>query len=152
MNEQLLRQRAGAAGLADIADKVFASVRLDQDDALRLYRADDLNAVGALADWKRRRMHGSTAYFNINQHVNYTNLCNKLCSFCAFQRLPGQDGAYCMTPEEAAQKVRERLHEPVTEVHMVAGIWPQPVVVTALHVVASKTEMTSEPALVAVAT
>jgi aminodeoxyfutalosine synthase len=125
MNETLLLDRARSANLCDIADKVFARVRLDQDDALRLYAADDLNLVGALADVVRRRMHGNRAYFNVNQHINYTNLCNKLCSFCAFQRLPGQPGAYCMTPDEAAQKIRERLHEPVTEVHMVAGIWPK---------------------------
>jgi aminodeoxyfutalosine synthase len=70
-------------------------------------------------------MHGDLAYFNVNQHVNYTNLCNKLCRFCAFQRLPGQAGAYQMTPEQVAEKIRAQLGEPVTEVHMVAGVWPK---------------------------
>jgi aminodeoxyfutalosine synthase len=70
-------------------------------------------------------MHGDLAYFNVNQHVNYTNVCNKLCRFCAFQRLPGQEGAYAWTPEQCAEKIREHLHEPVTEVHMVAGIHPK---------------------------
>jgi aminodeoxyfutalosine synthase len=112
------------AGLEDVARRVLAAERLSTDDGVRLYRAD-LNAVGALANHVRERMHGDIAYFNVNQHVNYTNICNKLCRFCAFQRLPGQDGAYWWTPEQCAQKIREHLHERVTEVHMVAGIHPK---------------------------
>jgi aminodeoxyfutalosine synthase len=115
---------ARAAGLADVAERVLACERLSIDDGLRLYRAD-LHAVGALANHVRERLHGDVAYFNVNQHVNYTNICNKLCRFCAFQRLPGQDGAYWWTPEQCAEKIREHLHEPVTEVHMVAGIHPK---------------------------
>ena len=112
------------ADLCDIAERVLASERLSLDDGARLYRAD-VHAVGALANHVRERLHGDIAYFNVNQHVNYTNICNKLCRFCAFQRLPGQEGAYWWTPEQCAQKIREHLHEPVTEVHMVAGIHPK---------------------------
>jgi aminodeoxyfutalosine synthase len=115
---------ASRAGLADVAEKVLARERLSPADGLRLYRAD-LHAVGALANHVRERMHGDVAYFNVNQHVNYTNICNKLCRFCAFQRLPKQPGAYWMTPAEAAQKIEAQLAEPVTEVHMVAGIHPK---------------------------
>jgi aminodeoxyfutalosine synthase len=120
-----LVELARGAGLADIAEKVLAKKRLSQADGLRLYRSPELHVVGALANHVRERMHGDLAYFNVNQHVNYTNYCNKLCRFCAFQRLPGQEGAYLWTPEECAQKVRDQLHEPVTEVHMVAGVWPK---------------------------
>ncbi len=119
-----IQRQADAAGIADIATKVFASERLSLDDGVRLYGAD-LHAVGALANWVRERKHGDLTYFNVNQHINYTNICNKLCRFCAFQRLPGQDGAYVMKPEEVAEKIREQLAEPVTEVHMVAGIYPK---------------------------
>jgi aminodeoxyfutalosine synthase len=110
--------------LADIREKVRAKERLTLDDGLRLYKAD-VHAVGALANEVRERLHGDRAYFNVNQHVNYTNICNKLCRFCAFQRLPGQEGAYWWTPEQCAEKIREHLDEPVTEVHMVAGIYPK---------------------------
>jgi aminodeoxyfutalosine synthase len=120
-----LRAVAAAAGLGDIAEKVLARRRLSRADGERLYAADDLHAVGMLANHVRERLHGDLAYFNVNQHVNYTNLCNKLCRFCAFQRLPGQPGAYQMTPQEAADKVRAQLEQPVTEVHMVAGVWPR---------------------------
>jgi aminodeoxyfutalosine synthase len=112
------------AGIGEQARKVFAQERLSPEDGLRLYQAD-LHAVGALANFVRERMHGDLTYFNVNQHINYTNICNKLCRFCAFQRLPGQPGAYAMTPAEAAAKIRAQLAEPVTEVHMVAGIHPK---------------------------
>lgn len=125
MIDRVLRNRCRAAGIADIADKVLAGDRLAFAEGLRLYQTPDLIAVGALADQVRRRRHGDVAYYNINQHINYTNICNKLCRFCAFQRLPGQDGAYCMTPDEAAAEIRKRLDDPVTEVHMVAGIYPK---------------------------
>ena len=65
--------------------KVFEGTRLSRD-GVRLYGAD--SAVGALANWMREDRHGDLTYFNVNQHVNYTNVCNKLCRFCAFQRLP----------------------------------------------------------------
>ncbi len=119
-----LLARAERAGLGDIARKVLDGRRLAPDDGLRLYRAD-LFAVGELANHVRERLHGDLAYFNVNQHVNYTNICNKLCRFCAFQRLPNQPGAYWMTPEEVGRRITEQLHEPVTEVHMVAGIHPR---------------------------
>ena len=122
--EQRATTLACRAGLGDVARKVLARERLSLDDGLRLYRAD-LHAVGALANLVRERLHGDRTYFNVNQHVNYTNICNKLCRFCAFQRLPGQAGAYWMTPEEVAAKIEAQLSDPVTEVHMVAGIHPK---------------------------
>lgn len=123
--EERLLARAEAAGLGEIARKVLAEERLSLEDGLALYRAEDLHAVGALANHVRERLHGDRTYFNVNQHVNYTNLCNKFCSFCSFDRQPGQPGAYTFTPEEAAGKIREQLDEPVTEVHIVGGVWPR---------------------------
>lgn len=123
MNEAV-KALANDAGIADLAEKVEAGERLSLEDGVRLYGAD-LHAVGALANHVREARHGDRTYFNVNQHVNYTNVCNKLCRFCAFQRLPGQEGAYVMKPEEVAEKIREQLGEPVTEVHMVAGIYPK---------------------------
>ena len=120
-----LRSRARAAGLEAIGEKVLARERLTPEDALALYQCPDPYAVGMLANHVRERMHGDLAYFNVNQHINYTNVCNKLCRFCAFQRLPGQEGAYIFSPEQIEQKLRDTADEPVTEVHMVAGIYPR---------------------------
>ena len=118
-------ERARAAGLGSIAEKVSREERLSIEDGVALYETPALDVVGELANHVRERIHGDLTYFNVNQHINYTNICNKLCRFCAFQRLPKQAGAYWMKPEEVAQKIREHLDDPVTEVHMVAGIYPK---------------------------
>jgi len=118
-------RRARAAGLEGAAEKVLASERLSLEDGERLYATPHLHVVGELANVVRERLHGDRAYFNVNQHINYTNYCNKFCKFCSFDRLPGQAGAYIFSPEEVAEKIREQLGEPVTEVHMVAGVWPK---------------------------
>ena len=120
-----LLERSRRAGLGTIAEKVLAGERLALADGLALYRAPDLYVVGELANHVRERLHGDLAYFNVNQHVNYTNYCNKFCAFCSFDRLPGQEGAFLLSPEQAADKIRAQLREPVTEVHMVAGVWPK---------------------------
>ena len=125
MEAALLEKLLGRAGLRRVGEKVLGGERLSFEDGVSLYHSRELNALGALANWVRERLHGNAAYFNTNQHINYTNICNKLCRFCAFQRLPGEEGAYVMTPEEVAGKIREHLDEPVTEVHMVAGIDPK---------------------------
>ena len=116
--------RAGTAGLEAIAEKVLGGERLSLEDGQALYETDDLHLVGALANHVRERVNGDRAYFNVNQHVNYTNYCNKFCSFCSFDRQPGQEGAYTMSPEQVAAKIAEHLDSPVTEVHMVGGVWP----------------------------
>ncbi|MHC4262454.1 MAG: aminofutalosine synthase MqnE [Planctomycetota bacterium] len=123
MSERLI-EMARRAGLGEIAERVLAGERLTVDDGVALYAAD-LHVVGALANWRREQLHGDRTYFNVNQHVNYTNWCNKFCSFCAFDRLPGQKDAYLLEPEQAAEKIRAHIDEPVTEVHMVAGVWPK---------------------------
>lgn len=125
MNFELLENVLSRADLGPIGEKVFAGKRLSFDEGVALFRSRDLNAVGALANWMREKKHGHATFFNTNQHINYTNICNKKCLFCAFQRLPGQEGAYSMTPEQAASRIRDLLDEPVTEVHMVGGIDPK---------------------------
>ncbi|MDP6928610.1 MAG: aminofutalosine synthase MqnE [Planctomycetota bacterium] len=114
-----------AAGLKDIREKVDAGERLSFEDGVRLYETPHLSAVGSLAHRIRTRLHGNQTYFNINQHVNYTNICIYSCKFCAFAAKPGEERAYLMTPEDVERKVTEQLHRPVTEVHMVAGIHPE---------------------------
>ena len=125
MSQGDLKKRADRAGLGRIAEKVFAEERLTREDGVELYATPQLHVLGELANHVRERWHGDRAFFNVNQHINFTNLCNKFCKFCSFDRLPGQEGAYQMTPNQVAEKIREHLHEPVTEVHMVGGVWPK---------------------------
>ncbi len=120
-----LLDRARAAGLADVAEKVLAEERLSPEDGLLLYRTSHLHVLAELANHARERRHGDRAFYNVNQHVNYTNLCNKFCEFCSFDRQPGQDDAYLMSPEDVAAKITALRHEPITEVHIVGGVWPK---------------------------
>ncbi|MEN8141868.1 MAG: aminofutalosine synthase MqnE [Thermodesulfobacteriota bacterium] len=112
------------AGLGDILEKIQAEERLSREDGIRLYESPDLLAVGYLANIVRERKNGNKAYFIYNQHLNYSNICTNLCKFCAFGKDKESDKAYEMNVAEAIDKVRERLDEPISEVHMVGGIHP----------------------------
>ncbi|MBW3621940.1 MAG: aminofutalosine synthase MqnE [Armatimonadetes bacterium] len=112
------------SGLEDIYDKVMAGDRLSFEDGMRLYVAD-LNAVGTLANLVRERKNGDNAYFVRNQHINYSNICNKFCKFCSFYALPRDANAYTLSPEQIQDRIRQHLHLHVQEVHMVAGINPR---------------------------
>ncbi|MDG1404861.1 MAG: aminofutalosine synthase MqnE [Planctomycetota bacterium] len=118
-----LEQRAVAAGLTGIPTKVMAGERLSFEDGVAMYKTDDVTLLGLLANHVREQMHGDICYYNVNTHVNYTNYCNQMCDFCAFQRRPGDDGAYCMSPDQIENAVKTANPE-ATEVHMVAGVWP----------------------------
>lgn len=120
LGERLVR----ASDLAAIAGKVMAGERLGFEDGCALYRAGDLHALGWLANHVRERLHGERAFFIHNQHVNYSNVCVNGCTFCAFGKQPGEDGAYEMSVAEVAAKVRERLCEPICELHIVGGCHP----------------------------
>lgn len=112
------------AGLGTILEKVRAGERLSFDDGRLLYRCNDILALGHLANDVRNRMNGDNAYFIYNQHINYSNICNNLCKFCAFGREKDSELAYEMSVDDVKAKVRERLSEPITEIHMVGGIHP----------------------------
>ncbi len=112
------------AGLGDILEKVEAGERLSVADGVRLYENPELLAVGFLANRVRERKNGNNAYFIYNQHINYSNICTNLCKFCAFGKDKDSDLAYEMGVEEVREKVRARLDEPITEIHMVGGIHP----------------------------
>ena len=112
------------AGLGDILGKIRGGERLSCDDGLRLYKSPNLLAIGYLANIVRERLNGDKAYFIYNQHINYSNICTNLCKFCAFGKDKESDQAYEMTIEDVKAKVRERLDEPINEVHLVGGIHP----------------------------
>ena len=115
----------GRAGLTDIHDKVLAGQRLSLDDGLRLYACDDLPVLGYLANIVRERKSGDTAYYVRNQHINYTNICNKLCRFCSFYVKPKDERGYVLSPEQVAARVAEYDQAPITEIHMVGGVNPK---------------------------
>jgi aminodeoxyfutalosine synthase len=110
--------------LAGIYDKVMADRRLSREDGLRLFQSNDLLAIGFLANLVRERFHGEKTYWVYNQHINYSNICINGCRFCAYSRQQGEEGGFLLTVDQVATKVKERLHEPITEIHVVGGCHP----------------------------
>ena len=106
-----------------IAQKVRNEEPLTAEDGLFLYEYPDLLAVGALANERREALHGDDTFFNINFHINPTNVCVADCKFCSFARLePDAPAAYTMSVDEVVQKLRDRASQPVTEIHIVNGL------------------------------
>jgi aminodeoxyfutalosine synthase len=116
--------RTDDARLEPIAEKVLAGERLNFNDGVSLYRSGDILAVGWLANHVRERMHGNIAYFNVNRHINPTNVCVAACRLCAFGRRKGSEGSYTMALEEAWQVAASGYSEAVTEFHIVGGLHP----------------------------
>jgi aminodeoxyfutalosine synthase len=112
------------ARLEPIAAKVLAGERLTFDDGVTLYRTPDLLALGWLANHVREQRHGDVCYFNVNRHINPTNVCVAHCKLCAFGRDPNAPGAYTFALEEIWQRAEEGVREGATEFHMVGGLHP----------------------------
>ncbi len=110
--------------LRPVAEKVMAGDRLGFEDAVTLFRSNDLLAIGYLANSVRQKLYGKLTYFNVNRHINPTNVCVASCRLCAFGRKPDAPGAYTMALEEAFRIAGENWTEAVTEFHIVGGLHP----------------------------
>ncbi|HXW89213.1 MAG TPA: aminofutalosine synthase MqnE [Terriglobales bacterium] len=110
--------------LRRIYEKVVARQRLEAGDALTLYRTPDILAIGWMANHVRERMHGDRTYFNVNRHLNPTNVCVAACRLCAFGRKKDAPGAYTMALAEAFETAASGYNEAVTEFHIVGGLHP----------------------------
>ncbi len=111
--------------LIDIYRKVEAGTRLSAEDGVRLFKTRNLTAVGFMANMVRERLHGKRTYFVRNQHINYTNICNKFCKFCSFYAKKGGPDPYEMTIDEVRRRLEWHRDVDITEVHMVGGINPR---------------------------
>ncbi len=119
MNYQLIPKE-----LRPIAEKVEAWQRISEPDALALYRANDLNALGMIANVVRERKNGNYASYIHNRYINYSNVCILSCQFCAFAAKKRDAHAFEYAIDEIIEAVRDALHLGVTEVHMVGGLHP----------------------------
>ncbi|QGY40787.1 aminofutalosine synthase MqnE [Pseudodesulfovibrio cashew] len=111
-------------GLAGIKAKVDAGERLSFEDGKKLFACPEPLAVGALANQARSRLHGNKAFYVINQHVNYTNVCVNGCTFCAYQREEGQEGGFVLDRNAVLAKLQTGGLTP-REVHIVGGCHPR---------------------------
>jgi aminodeoxyfutalosine synthase len=110
--------------LKPVAEKVLAGERLSMDDGILLYRSPDLLAVGWLANLVREKRHGNVTYYNVNRHINPTNVCVAHCKLCAFGRDPNAPGAYTYALDEIYQRAEQGVREGATEFHIVGGLHP----------------------------
>jgi aminodeoxyfutalosine synthase len=112
--------------LCDIAAKVEAGIRLDYDDGARLFESRDLHEIGRLADIVRQRKNGRVAWYVLNRHINYTNVCVLRCKFCSFYRPHGGEveGGYTLSVDEVVEQALRAYEGGATEVHIVGGLHP----------------------------
>jgi aminodeoxyfutalosine synthase len=110
--------------LDSIRDRVEEGVRLSVDDGRVLYETPDVWGVIELADMVRRRLHGRVAYYNVNRHLNYSNVCALSCKFCEFRRKEGEPGAYTRDLEYVREQARDAVRAGATEMHVVGGLNP----------------------------
>jgi len=117
---------------ADLLDKVWQGARIDQAEALRLYLLP-LDELGTLAD-RRRHLAKAVAYdgrgneivtYIVDRNINYTNVCNVYCKFCAFYRVEGDDDAYVITFDEIDKKIEETIALGGTQILMQGGHHPK---------------------------
>jgi len=112
------------SGLGDIYDQVVAGERISDADAMRLFESRDVNALGAIADFARRKKVGNRASFIVNRYINYSNYCILSCQFCSFARKKRDADGFQLSIEEIVEKAREALQVGITELHIVGGLHP----------------------------
>lgn len=113
------------ARLEPLLDKVRRQERLDWEDGLALYRSHDLLAIGYMANLVRERVNGNVTFFNVNRHINPTDVCVASCRLCAFGKKAKDPTAYTMSLEQVWARAAEGVSEAVTEFHIVGGLHPE---------------------------
>jgi len=111
--------------LAEVAAKVEACERLSEADGLALAHSHDVPLLGALAHLVRQRLHGDRVYYNVNRHINPTNVCYVGCELCAYSDNPNAPGAWSYSPQECVELARRDWTPDVTEFHIVGGLHPR---------------------------
>ncbi len=111
--------------LAPIRDKVLAGERLTFADGLVLEASRDLFTLGELANHVREAKNGNTTYYNVNQHLNPTNVCVYRCTFCSFRSDLKGPTAFVMTDDQILARAREATEQGATELHIVGGLHHQ---------------------------
>ena len=111
-------------GLEKISEKIEQGERLSKNDGLMLSELRDIVSIGKLAHAVKKKKTGDLVFFNINCHINLTNICHSRCSFCAFSCDKDDPEAYTMSAEDVFEKAKEYFTPATTEVHMVSGLHP----------------------------
>jgi aminodeoxyfutalosine synthase len=111
--------------LRPILEKVEARERLSFEDGVTMYRSHDILALGHMANLQRERWHGDVTYFNVNRHINPTDVCVASCRLCAFGKRAKDPNAYTMSMDQVWEIAGKGYAEAVTEFHIVGGLHPE---------------------------
>ena len=111
--------------MRSIASKVHQGIRINELDALWLYQHAPLGELGNLANTVNLRKNGKAVFYNVNRHINPTNICALSCKFCAYSKKPGEEGGYAYEIDEMITKAGEAIAQGATELHMVGGLHPR---------------------------
>jgi aminodeoxyfutalosine synthase len=110
--------------LRDTYEKVLNGERINEQQALTLFRSNDLNSLGQIANVVRERKNGNRATYILNRYINYSNICVLSCQFCAFGARKRDPHAFEMAIPEIENAARNALDQGITEIHMVGGLHP----------------------------
>lgn len=110
--------------LVDIVKKVFGNERINDDEALYLYKNAELGFLGVLANYVREKKNSNYTFYNRNFHIEPTNICIYNCRFCSYSRKIGQEGSWEFDLEKIRETVKKYINQPVTEAHIVGGVHP----------------------------
>ncbi len=110
--------------LETIEEKISSNQRISAAEALYLLESNELLAIGKMAALVNQRKNGKNVFFNVNRHINPTNICVNRCAFCAFSRTTGEEGAYTLALDEIYRRAVEAEADGATEVHIVGGLHP----------------------------
>lgn len=104
----------------NIIEKLENNERLQYEDAIKLYDLD-LFTLATYANKIRTEKHGKKTYFNINRHINPTNICKDVCQFCAYSASRKNPHQYTMSHEEILEIVKNSSKNNIKEVHIVSA-------------------------------
>jgi aminodeoxyfutalosine synthase len=121
MSLEILTDRSG---LAVVRRKVERGERLSAEDGMALYATTEIAALGEMADHANRRRNGLRVGYNVNRHINYSNVCKLSCMFCAFAKDRGEEGAYEFTMDEILARAKDAWEAGADELHIVGGLHP----------------------------
>ena len=107
-----------------LAEKIEQNIRISDAEACELFASKDLLAIGDLAATANRAKNDDRVLFNVNRHINYTNICVNRCTFCAFSKTSDEEGAYALALNEILGRANEAAQSGATEIHMVGGLHP----------------------------
>ena len=114
-----------SAELSAIWEKVRGGHHLSFEDGMALFNSNDLTGLGMLANFVRERVNGDLTYYNVNRHLNYTNVCVSDCAFCGFYRRIKDPEAYEWSVEQCVEIARKAYDQGARELHIVGGLHPR---------------------------